>query len=101
MSALPISFYKSNLSVLYSVFKISPLVSILFTIATNLSYTVFLINLFLTILLSLLKSTETAFNLPTYILSVSAFKIAKFDFNAKLEESVPVASFTCNFYCIT
>ena len=34
-------FYKSNLSVLYLVFKTNPLISILFTLATNLSQTVF------------------------------------------------------------
>ena len=57
----------------------------LFTVATNLSYTVFLTTSFFTALLSLLKlvGTETNFlmsNLSTYV-----FKLAKFVFNAKVE----------------
>ena len=40
--ALIIFFSKSDLSALYLVFKTNPVVSILFTFATNLSCTVFL-----------------------------------------------------------
>ena len=48
-------------------------------------------NITLTTLLSLLKSAGTAFNLSTSILSTSPFKLAKSDFSAKLEVSIPVA----------
>ena len=72
----------------YSVFKRNPLVSILFTLATNLSYTVFLTTSFFTTSLSLLKSTGTGANLS--ISNLSIFKLAKFDFNAKLEVSTCV-----------
>ena len=41
-----VSFSSFDLSVSYLVFKRNPLVSILFTLATNLSYTVFLTTLF-------------------------------------------------------
>ena len=71
--------------------------SILFTLATNLSYTVFLTAPLLTALLNLLKSTGTVFNLSTSILSTSVFKLAKFDSSAKLEVSIPVASFKSAF----
>ena len=40
-------FSKSDLSASYLIFKTNPLVSILFTFATNLSYTVFLTTYFL------------------------------------------------------
>ena len=70
--------------VLQSVFLTSPLVSILSTLATNLSYAVFLTTSFFTTLLSLLKSTGTVANLSTSNLSASLFKLAKFVFNAKL-----------------
>ena len=75
----------------YLVFKTNRLVSILFTWAANLSYTVFLTNSLFTTLLSLLKSTGTVFNLSTSILSISAFRLAKSDFDAKLDLSTPVA----------
>ena len=57
------------------VFKTNLLVSILFTFATNLSYTVLLTTSLLATLLSLLKLTGTVFNLSTSILSTSAFKL--------------------------
>ena len=41
LSVSLILFFKSDLSVSYLVFKTNPLVSILFTLATNLSYAVF------------------------------------------------------------
>ena len=53
----------SDLSVSYLVFKTNPVISILFTLATNLSYTVFLTTSFFTTLLSVTKSLETVVNL--------------------------------------
>ena len=73
LSASLIFFSKYDLSVSYLVFKTNPLVSILFTSATNLSYTVFLTTLLFTTLISLLKSTGSVFNLPSSVLSISAF----------------------------
>ena len=93
MSAALIFFSKYDLSVLFLVFKTNPLASILFTLATNLSYTVFLTTSLFTALLNLLKSTGTVFNLSTYKLSTLAFKFAKFDFSANFEVSIPVAFF--------
>ena len=55
-------FSGSVLSVFYLVFNTKSLVSILFTFATNLSYTVFLTTSFFTTSLSLLKSTGTGTN---------------------------------------
>ena len=72
----------------YLVFKTNLLVSILFTLAINLSYTVFLITSFFTTSLSFLKSAGTGNNLAITNLSTSIFKLAKFDFNAKLESSI-------------
>ena len=57
------------------VFKTNLLVSILFTFATNLSYTVLLTTSLVATLLSLIKLTGTVFNLSTSILSTSAFKL--------------------------
>ena len=59
----------------------------LFTLLTNLSYSVFLTTSLLTALLNLLKSAGTGANLSTSNLSTSFFKLAKFVFNAKLEVS--------------
>ena len=73
--------------ILKLVFNKKSLVSILFTLATNLSYTVLLTTSFFTTLLSLLKSTGTVANLPISNLSNSVFKLAKFVFNAKFEVS--------------
>ena len=50
----------------------------LFTLATNLSYSVFLTTSFFTTSLSLLKSTRTGANLSISSLSTSVFKLAKF-----------------------
>ena len=72
LSASLIFFSKYDLSVSYLVFKTNRLVSILFTSATNLSYTVFLTTLLFTTLISLLKSTGSVFNLPSSVLSISA-----------------------------
>ena len=63
-----ILFSNSDLSVSYLVFKTNLLVSILFTLPTNLSYTSFLTTSFLTPL-NLLKSTGTATNLSMSNLS--------------------------------
>ena len=54
----------------------------LFNLATNLSYSVFLTTLGFTTSLSLLKSTGA--NLSICSLSTSVFRLAKFDFSAKL-----------------
>ena len=66
----------------------------LFTLATNLSYTAFLTASFFTTSLSLLKSTGIGTNLSISNLSTSAFKLAKFGFNPKLEVS------TCEIFLI-
>ena len=58
-----------------------------FTLATNLSYTVFLTASFFTTLLSLLKSVGTGTNLLMSNLSASVFKLATFVFNSKLKVS--------------
>ena len=71
----------------YLVFKTNPLVSVLLTFSTNLSETAFLTTSFFTTLLSLLKSAETSTNFSISNLSISVFKLAKFDFRAKLEVS--------------
>ena len=55
LSVLLIFFSKSDLSVSYVAFKANPVVSMLFTLATNLSYTVFLTTSFFTTLLSFAK----------------------------------------------
>ena len=65
----------------------NPLVSILSTLATNLSYAIFLAVSFFTTLLSLLKLTGTAAYLSVSNLLSSVFKLAKFVFNGKLEVS--------------
>ena len=64
----------------------------LFTLATNLSYTVILTTSFSTTSLSLLKSTGTGASLSISILSTSVFRLAKFDFSAKLLTS------TCDIF---
>ena len=79
----------------YLVFKTNPPVLILFTLATNLSNAVFLGTSFFTTSLSLLKSKGTGTNLSISSLSTSVFKLAKFDFSAKLEVS------TCEIYLIS
>ena len=81
--------------VLHLVFKTKWVVSILLTLATNLLYTVFSTTSLFTTSLSLLKSTETGFNLC--YLFASVFKLAIFDFSSKLEVSVPVAFFRSVF----
>ena len=81
-----ILFSNSDLSVSHLFFKTNPLVSMLFTLATNLSYS-FLTTSFFATSLTLLKSTGTGTNLSISNSSTSVFKLAKFDFNAKLEVS--------------
>ena len=78
-------------------FKTNPLVSLLFTFATNLLCNVFLTILLFTILLSLLKSIGKGFKLSISIFSTSAFKLAKSDFAANLEVSIPIAFFKSVF----
>ena len=79
----------------YLAFKTNPTVSILFTLATNLSNAVFLGTSFFTTSLSLLKSTRTGTNLSISNLSTLVFRLAKFDFSAKFEVS------TCEIYLIS
>ena len=81
----------------YLVFKTNPLVSIPFTFLTNLLYTVLLTTPLFTKLINLLKLTGTVFGLSTSVLSTSVFKLARFDFSAKLEVSIHVASFESGF----
>ena len=81
----------------YLVFKTNPLLSTLFTLVTNLSYTVFLTISFFTTSLSLLKSTGTGTNLSVSDLSVSAFKLCKSDFIAILDGSIPAVFFKSAF----
>ena len=68
----------------------NPLVSILFTFSTNLSYAVFLTTSCFTTSHHLLKSSGTGTDLSMSNLSASVFKLAKFIFNAKLELSTCV-----------
>ena len=63
----------------------------LFTLATNLSFTVFLTTSFLLTSLNLLKSAGTGTNLLISSLSTSVFRLAKCVFSAKLEVSTCVA----------
>ena len=67
----------------------------LFTLATNLSYVVFLTTLFFTMSLSLVKSTRTGTNLSMSNLSTLVFRLAKFVLNSKLEVS------TCEIFLIS
>ena len=94
---LGIFFYDSVLSVLYLVFNTKSLVSVLLTSATDSSYVVFLTTSFFTALLSLVKSVETGTYLSMCNLSTSAFKLAKFVFNAKIEVSTCVTFFKLVF----
>ena len=64
--------------------------TILFTLATNLSFTVFLTTSFLLTSLNLLKSAGTGTNLLISSLSTSVFRLAKCVFSAKLEASTCV-----------
>ena len=56
----------------------------LFTLASNFPNTVFLTTSLFTALLSLAKLLGTGVNLSISNLSASIFKLAKFDFSAKL-----------------
>ena len=66
---LGILFSIPDLSASYLVFKTNVLVSILFTLATNLSYTLFLTTSFFTTSFHLFKSTEAGANLSISNLS--------------------------------
>ena len=79
----------------YLVFKPNLLVSILFTLPANLSYSVFLTMSFFTTSLSLIKPRGTGTNLSISNLWTSVVKLAKFVFNAKLEAS------TCEIFLIS
>ena len=80
----------------YLVFQIKPLASISFTVAASSSCTVYLTTSLLTTLFGLLKSTATVFSFSISIL-ISAFSLAKFDFNSRLDVSIPVAFFNLAF----
>ena len=64
----------------------------LFTLATNLSYSVLLTTSFFTTLLSLAESLRTGVNLSISSLSTSVFRLAQLDFSAKLLTS------TCDIF---
>ena len=87
----------SDLSVSYLLFKTNSVVSILSTFVTMLLYTVFLTTSLFTTVLSLHKSTGTVFHLSAFILSTSVFKLARFDFSAKLLTSTCVPFFKSGF----
>ena len=82
LSILLILSSKSDPSFSYLILETKFVVSVPFTLATNLSCSVFFTTSFLTTLLNLARSTGTAFSLSIPSLSTSAFKLAKFDFNA-------------------
>ena len=81
----------------YLVFKKNPLISILFTLAANILYTVFLTTSFFTTLLTLLKSTGTGTNLTISNFSISTFKLAKSDLADSFDASISVAIFKSVF----
>ena len=83
MSILLILSSKSDPSFSYLVFKTKFVVSIPSTLATNLSYSVFL-----TTSLNLAKSPATGVSLSISSLSTSVFKLAKFHFSAELLTSI-------------
>ena len=56
----------------------------LFTLATNLSSTIFLTTSFFTKLISFTKSLGAGVDLSISSLFTSVFKLAKFDFSSKL-----------------
>ena len=63
-------------------------VSILLTLLTNSSYSVFFTTSFLTALLNLAKSIGTDVSLSVSNLSTSVFRLAQFNFSAKLLASI-------------
>ena len=74
LSILSILSSKSDPSFSYLVLETNFVLSIPFTLATNLSYSVFLITSYLTTLVNLARSTGTVFNLLVSVLSTSVFK---------------------------
>ena len=88
-------FSNSDLSVSHLTFKTNPLVSILFTLVTNLLHTSFLTTSFFTASLNLLKSTGPGTSLLMSYLSTSVFKLATLFFNTKREVS------TCEIFLIS
>ena len=69
----------------------------LFTLATNLSYSVFLTTSIFTTLLNLAKLSVTGVNFAMSNLSTSVFKLVKFVFDAKLLTSTYVTFFKSVF----
>ena len=96
MSASLNLFSKSDLFVSYLVFRTNPQILISFTLATNLSKTVFLTTSFFTTSLKF-KSTGTGSNLSISNLYTRAFKPTKSDFDSNLDVSIPVAFFKICF----
>ena len=72
----------------------------LFTLGTNLPYTVFLTTSFFTTLLSFAKSSGKGVSLSISSLSTLVFKLAQFDFSAKLLTSTCVIFFRSVFIAL-
>ena len=70
----------------------------LFTLSTNLSYTVFLTTSFFTTLLRFTKSLGARASLSISSLSTSVFKLTKFDYSAKVLTSTRVTFFRSVFF---
>ena len=81
-SGIFLSIFIYHPSFSYLVFITKFVVSISFTLTTNLSYSVFLTTSFLTTLLNLARSVGTGVNLSISSLSTSVFQLAEFDFSA-------------------
>ena len=92
-----ILFSTSDWSVSYLVCRKNPVVSILYTVLTNLLHSVFLTTSFFTALLNLVKSLGTGINLAISNLSTSVFKLARFLFDTKLLRSTCVTFFKSVF----
>ena len=88
LATLLIFFSKYDPSFSYLVLETNPVVSMLFTLETNLSYSVFFTTSFFTTLLNLAKALGNGTNLSISNLPTSDFKLAKFDFNANLLASI-------------
>ena len=82
LSILSILSSNSEPSFSYLVLETKFVVSILFTLPTNLSNSVLFTTSFLITLLSLAKSIGTDVSLSICSLSTSVFRLAKFDFSA-------------------
>ena len=81
-SILSILYSKSDPSFSSLVLETKFVLSIRFTLLTNLSYSVYFTTSFLTTLLNLAKSIGTEVSLSISSFSTSVFRLAKFDFSA-------------------